>query len=198
MTFKRFCFFLRPAFFSISPNNCDLGCWGERFPPTTSWLVKNCLCKVRKQYTKVRECKDSGTRDRQGGGLSVEVSSGLFFPEPAQAPGKGFRGSKRLLTAGQAPEHRPVLLAWESGVFILGHVSKVPTASHTLPYPRHPQPYLSEKEMDRTSLAVQWLRPLTPVMTGCVDSVSDRGTRILQTTQCGKRKKQELPWRSSG
>lgn len=71
--------------------------------------------------------------DGQGGGLSVEVSSGLFFPEPAQAPRKGFRGSKRLLTAVQAPEHRPVRLGRESGVFILGHVSKVPTASHTLP-----------------------------------------------------------------
>ena len=122
--------------------------------------------------------------DGQGGGLSVEVSSGLFFPEPAQAPGKGFRGSKRLLTAVQAPEHRPVLLGRESGVFILGHVSKVPTASHTLPYPRQPQPCLLEKETDGTCLAVQWLRPLTPI-TACVDSTSDRGTRILQATWYG-------------
>ena len=144
----------------------------------------------------MRECKNRGTQDQPGRGSQRGGFLRFVFPRACAGPPEGIQGLKEAADSVQAPEHRPVLLGRESGVFLLGRVSKAPTASHTLPYPRHPQPCLLEKEMDGTSLAVQWLRPLTPI-TGCVDSISDRGTMILQATQCGKRKKQELPWQSS-
>lgn len=78
----------------------------------------------------------------------MEVSSGLFFPAPAQAPGKEFRRSKRLLTA--VPVSRALTFAaqMEFGVLNLGSVSSAPTASHTLPYPRQAHPRFSEKETE--------------------------------------------------
>lgn len=142
MTFKRFCFFLAQLFFFQSPQTIVPGVGGEAIPPQ---LVRDCVWRVRKQCTKVRECKNSGIQGTgEGGGLSVEVSSGFFFPAPAQAPGREFKPVKRLLRA------MPVYIdLCCSEVVWAFKFRECPLCSHCLPHPRlipdNPAPVLQKR-----------------------------------------------------
>lgn len=78
----------------------------------------------------------------------MEVSSGLFFPAPAQAPGREFRPMKRLLTATPVSGAQTFAAQKQFGVLHLGRVGYVPTACHTLPHPRQPRPSFTEKKTE--------------------------------------------------
>lgn len=89
MTFKRFCFFLRAAFFFPSPQTIVSGA-GEGVPPPPPapppQPVKDCVCRVRKQYTKVRECKNSGTQGMARGRGSAQKFPPVDFSQRLLRP----------------------------------------------------------------------------------------------------------------
>lgn len=76
----------------------------------------------------------------------MEVSSGFFFPVPAQTPGRELRPMKRLLTAVRLSEALTFAAQTQFGVLNLGSAGYVSTFSHTLPHPRPPHPCFIEKE----------------------------------------------------
>lgn len=86
--FQEVLFFPRQGFFFHFPKQLFLGLVGERSPPG---LVKNCLWRVRKQCTKVRECKNSGTQRPAGEGSQRGGFLRFIFPSACSGPREGIQ-----------------------------------------------------------------------------------------------------------
>lgn len=153
MTFKRFCFFLRAAFFFPSPQTIVSGAGeGVPSPPPAPppQPVKDCVCRVRKQYTKVRECKNSGTQGTARGRGSARKFPPVDFSQRLLRPQGRNSGTGRAASVLRAQTFAtPMQLG--GGVLNLGCVGYVPTASRTSPYPRPPHP-TSQKRRPRFSV----------------------------------------------
>lgn len=144
--FQEVLFFPRPGFFFHFPKQLFLGLVGERSPPG---LVKNCLWRVRKQCTKVRECKNSGTQRPAGEGSQRGGFLRFIFPSACSGPREGIQALEEAADSRASLKSTDICSSdgvW--GLINLGSVSSAPTASHTLPYPRQAHPRFSEKETE--------------------------------------------------
>lgn len=126
--------------------------------------------------------------DGQGGGPSVEVSSGLFSPRACSGPQEGIQGLKEAAdcSAGGSRAQTCTARTGVWGLHFRGMSARFYCFPHTAPIPDNLSPVFGKGDgWDLPSSPV--VKTLTPI-TGCVDSTSDWGTRSCKLHGTAKEK----------